>query len=117
MVGGVTRIAAESGSFAPTNLVDPELLLSGDPNDRGVSLFASADGKVECGLWACDVYEERLPSYPMDELFVVIEGTLVVTVDGHEPETFSPGDAFVIERGTPCTLDFKAPVPQVLDDL
>jgi len=109
MADGVTRIAADPGSFVPTNLVDPELLLSGTPDDRGVSLFASDDGSVECGLWACEAYKERIPSYPMDELFVVIEGTLVVTVDGQEPEAFSPGDAFIIRRGTACILDFQAP--------
>jgi uncharacterized cupin superfamily protein len=109
MVGSVTRLAADSRSFVPTNLVDRELLLSGTPDDRGVSLFASDDGAVECGLWACDVYKERIPSYPMDELFVVVEGILVVTVDSQEPEIFSPGDAFIIRRGTACVLDFQAP--------
>ena len=61
------------------------------------------------GLWACGVYSERVPSYPVDELYVVIEGTLVVTVDGQQPERFDPGDAFVIERGTACVLDFQSP--------
>jgi uncharacterized cupin superfamily protein len=43
---------------------------------------------------------ERIASYPADELFVVIDGTVVVTIDGNEPQAFSPGDAFFIERGT-----------------
>jgi hypothetical protein len=41
---------------------------------------------VKCGLWACDTYTERLPSYPEDELYVVLEGSVVVTVDGSQPE-------------------------------
>ena len=115
MTGGVTRIDAELGSFIPTSTydpslaVDPELLISGTPNDRGAILFTSGDAKVACGLWACDVYSERVPSYPVDELYVVIEGTLVVTVDGQQQERFDPGDAFVIERGTACVLDFQSP--------
>jgi uncharacterized cupin superfamily protein len=109
MAAGVTRIAADSASFVPTNFIDPDLLLAGSPNERGVSLFASDDGTVQCGVWACDTYSERLPSYPEDELYVLIEGSVVVTVDGEEPETFAAGDAFVIRQGTMCTLEFRGP--------
>jgi uncharacterized protein len=113
MTAGLTRIAADPASFVPTHLVDPDLLLAGAPNDRGVSLFESDDGAVKCGLWACDTYTERLPSYPEDELYVVIEGSVVVTVDGEEPETFGPGDALVIRQGTACTLEFHGPFRKV----
>jgi uncharacterized protein len=109
MTAGVTRIAADPASFIPTNLIDPDHLLAGSPNDRGVSLFASADGTVRCGVWACDTYSERMPSYPEDELYVLLEGSLVVTVEGEEPEVFAAGDAFVIRQGTPCTLEFRGP--------
>jgi len=107
MAAGLTRIAADPASFVPTNLVDPALLLAGSPNDRGTTLFESADGAVKCGLWACDTYTERLPSYPEDELYVVLEGSVVVTVDGEDPETFAAGDALVIRRGTACTFEFR----------
>ena len=107
MAAGLTRISADPASFVPTNLVDPALLLAGSPNDRGTTLFESADGAVKCGLWACDTYTERLPSYPEDELYVVLEGSVVVTVDGEDPETFAAGDALVIRRGTACTLEFR----------
>lgn len=111
MSPGVTRILAHPppGSLLPTNLVDPGLLLSGTPNDRGLTQFVSEDRKIECGVWACDVYKERIPWYPADELFVVIEGSVVVTIDGGNPETFSAGDAFVITRGTACTFEVEAP--------
>ena len=111
MPGGVTRIVSHpaAASFTPTNLVDPSGLLSGTPNDRGFTQFVSEDRRIECGVWACDVYKERIPSYPVDELFVVIEGTVVVTVEGDDPQVFSVGDAFVIRRGTACTFDVRAP--------
>lgn len=113
MAFGVSRIAADPASFMPTNLVDPDLLVAGSPNDRGVTLFESDDGTVTCGVWACDTYTERLPSYPEDELYVVLEGSVVVSVDGAEPETFVPGDALVIRQGTPCTLEFRGPFRKV----
>jgi uncharacterized cupin superfamily protein len=109
MAAGVTRIAADSASFVPTDYIDPDFLLAGSPNERGVSLFASDDATVHCGVWACDTYSEHLPSYPEDELYVLIEGSLVVTVDGEAPERFAVGDAFVIRQGTACTLEFSGP--------
>jgi uncharacterized cupin superfamily protein len=59
------------------------------------------------------VYKERIPSFPYNELIVVIEGTLTVTVDGGEPETFSAVDAFAIEQGTACTFEFERPFRKV----
>ena len=113
MADGLTRIAADPASLVPTHLVDPQLLLAGSPGDRGVTLFASDDGTVKCGIWACDTYSERLPSYPEDELYVVIEGSVVVTVDGEQPEAFGPGDALVIRQGTACILEFRGPFRKV----
>lgn len=113
MAAGVTRIAADPASFVPTNLVDPALLLAGSPNDRGMTLFESDDGTVKCGIWECDTYSERLPAYPEDELYLVIEGSVVVTVDGQPPETFAAGDALMIRRGTACTLEFRGPFRKV----
>jgi uncharacterized cupin superfamily protein len=113
MAAGLTRIAADPASFVPTDLVDPALLLAGSPNDRGTTLFESDDGTVRCGLWACDTYSERLPSYPEDELYVILEGSVVVTVDGEPPETFAAGDALVIRQGTACTLEFHGPFRKI----
>lgn len=113
MADGLTRIAADPASLVPTHLVDPQLLLTGSPADRGVTLFESDDGTVKCGIWACDTYSERLPSYPEDELYVVIEGSVVVTVDGEQPQAFGAGDAFVIRQGTACTLEFRGPFRKV----
>jgi hypothetical protein len=111
MADGVFRIRARppASSFVPTNLIPSETLLSGTPNERGFTQFVSDDGKVDAGVWACDTYEERIPSYPGDELMVVIEGYVTLTVDGGEPETYAPGDAFVIHRGTACLFKVDGP--------
>jgi uncharacterized protein len=113
MAAGLTRIAADPASFTPANLVPPDLLLAGSPDDCGVTLFTSDNAAVECGLWACDSYTERLPSYPEDELYVVLEGSVVVTVDGEAPETFGVGDALVIRKGTACTTEFRGPFRKI----
>ncbi len=96
-------------AYVPTNVVAPGCLISGTPNDRGVTQFTSADGKVTAGVWTCDTYKEQVPDYPADELCVVIEGSVTVTTAGHEPRTYSAGEAFVIRRGTACTWDATGP--------
>lgn len=107
----VKRILAypPASSFVPSDSVEPGDLISGTPDDNVSRHFASSDGKAACGVWTCGAYKEHIRSFPCNELFVVIEGTLVVTVDGGEPETFAAGDAFAIEQGTACTLDFRTP--------
>ena len=34
-----------------------------------------------------------------DELFYIIEGTLLFEIEGQEPFTMGPGDLFIVERG------------------
>ena len=106
---GVTRILAfpPPSSFVPDDDVD--VLLAGSPDQHDAGRVLGSDGRASCGVWTCGVYKERIDYFPRNELFVVIEGTLVVTVDGAEPESFSAGDVFAIEQGTPCTFDFQTP--------
>jgi uncharacterized cupin superfamily protein len=113
MAAGLTRIAAGPASLVPTHLVDPELLLAGSTNDRGETFFERDDRRVRCGVWACDTYSERLPSYPEDELYVVIEGSVVVTVDGQEPQASVPATPLVVRQGKACTLEFHGPFRKV----
>jgi len=114
-VPGVTRILTHppASSFVPSDSVEPEDLISGTPDDNDSEHFVSSDGKATCGVWTCGAYKEHIPSFPYNELFVVIEGTLVVTVDGGEPETFTAGDVFALEQGTACTLDFQTPFRKI----
>ena len=112
---GVTRILTHppASSFLPSNSVEPGDLISGTPDDNDSEHFVSSDGKATCGVWTCGAYKEHIPSFPCNELFVVIEGSLVVTVDGGEPETFTAGDVFALEQGTACTLDFRTPFRKI----
>jgi uncharacterized cupin superfamily protein len=96
-------------AWMPTNVVAPGCLISGTPNDRGVTAFTSQDGRATAGVWARDSYQERVPRYPADELCVVIEGSVTVTEEGHDPCTYQTGDAFVIRRGTSCTWEAAGP--------
>ena len=97
-------------AFAPTYTVAPGCLISGTPNERGVTQFTSEDGTVNAGVWTCDTYRERIPSYPCDELFVVIEGSVTLTEEGRDPRSYGPGDAFVIRRGTVCEFEATGPL-------
>lgn len=101
------KLAIES--LEPTDSVPVEGLLAGTPNTRGVGFFTSDDGKASAGIWTCDTYREHIPSFPYDELFLVVEGSVTLTEPGSDARTFGPGDAFVIRRGTECDFDVRGP--------
>jgi uncharacterized cupin superfamily protein len=100
-------------AFVPTNTVAPGCLISGTPNERGVRQFTSDDGKASAGVWACGTYREHIPGFPTDELFFVLEGTVTISEAGSEPQTYRPGDAFVIRRGTVCDFDATGPFRKI----
>jgi len=61
-------------------------------------LYASEDESIRCGRW------EALPgtyhaTYEAWEFVHLIEGRIIITPDGGDPQTVGPGDAFVIEKG------------------
>ena len=91
----------QAEAFAPTYAVAPGCLISGTPNERGVTQFTSEDATVNAGVWTCGTYRERIPSYPCDELFVVIEGSVTLTEEGRDPR--SSGQATPLSSGAePC---------------
>lgn len=105
--------APPADAFVPTNTVAPGCLISGTPNERGVRQFTSDDGKATAGVWACDTYHEHIPDFPTDELFFVLEGTVTITEAGSESQTYGPGDAFVLRRGTVCDFDATGPFRKI----
>jgi uncharacterized cupin superfamily protein len=100
-------------ALEPTDSVPLEGLISGTPNTRGADLFTSDDRKASAGIWTCDTYDEHIPSFPYDELILVIDGSVTLTEKGREARTFGPGDVFVIRRGTECRFAVSGPFRKV----
>ncbi|KAI9014278.1 hypothetical protein DFJ74DRAFT_288412 [Hyaloraphidium curvatum] len=66
-------------------------------NPTGISAFAN-DG-FSAGIWESDPYKVDLDGYPVTEAMHILEGEIVVTPKGGQPESFGPGDYFVLPKG------------------
>lgn len=62
-----------------------------------------SEGKVlKAGLWHCEPLTADYP-FLLDETFVMIEGRLIVDVEGGERYEFGPGDTASFAKGTQST--------------
>lgn len=97
----------------PTDYIAPEMLRSGDPQERGRSLYADQTGQLDAGVWECEPNRHELEAAPYDEFVYLIEGHIDVIDDEGNVETYKAGDSFMMPRGCKCTWDVKAPVRKV----
>jgi uncharacterized cupin superfamily protein len=96
-------------AWAASAYVTPETLRAGDPQEREAVLHASEDGRFLVSLWEAQPYTEHIDGYPVDEYVRVVSGTLVLTTDGGEPETYGAGDEVRIPLGWSGTWEVTAP--------
>lgn len=101
---GVTRLDPQALAGCPVVPEGPALTRSADLVDFG--------GGLSAGLWSADAHVVEIDSYPCDEVCFILEGTVILHV-GDDTQTFGPGDAFAIARGTACTWEQPGPVRKV----
>lgn len=87
--------------MGPANAVDRANLLEGDPTESGHNFFTNTQGNVTAGVWECTPCRERIGHYGVDELCLILSGSVTVTHDDGNTQTFGPGNAFVMPK------DFK----------
>lgn len=83
--------------------------IEGLPTMKTWVQHTSADGSVISGTWEATpgTWHARYAFY---EFVHLIEGRIVITPDGGEAVTLTPGDAFVVEPGFTGTWRIEAPV-------
>ena len=96
---------ASSGSFvvsavdlelAPDEL-DPATVLEGAPEVSDRTVWASADGRVERGVW--QITPGVVTDVEVDEVFVVLSGRATIEIAGGPTLQVGPGDLCVLEAG------------------
>ncbi|HSJ71316.1 MAG TPA: cupin domain-containing protein [Acidimicrobiia bacterium] len=96
------RMGARVERFDPhtaTIRLDP---IGDDPSGPGAGVVDLAHvGGMEVGVW--DHTEGTSFHTELDEVFVVISGSVTVTEDGKEPITFGPGDVGILRDGARTT--------------
>jgi uncharacterized cupin superfamily protein len=81
--------------------LDPEQIVSGDPEVTGKVLWESPDGKQLRGIW--QITPGVVTDTEANELFVVVSGRATVAVDGGATLEIGPGDACVLREGDRTT--------------
>jgi len=86
--------------------IDPHAALQPDPANPGesyVNHFTGSHPGLLAGVWSADEQETAIDSYPVDEVCVVLAGTITLTAADGQISVFKPGDSFAIRKGTALT--------------
>ncbi|MFJ9815058.1 cupin domain-containing protein [Streptomyces sp. NPDC101151] len=81
--------------------VDPEQILSGNPEVTGKVVWESTDGRQIRGIW--QITPGVVTDTEADELFVVISGSATIEVEGGPTLSVGPGDMAVLRAGDRTT--------------
>jgi uncharacterized protein len=86
--------------------IDPHADLQPDPVNPGefyVNNFIGDDPGLFAGVWSAESQETKIESYPVDEVCVVLAGTITLTAADGIVSEFRAGEAFAIRKGTALT--------------
>jgi uncharacterized protein len=76
-----------------------EIIIAGSGAEQGYEAFAFKGKAVSGGLWAGEPTTIRVDSYPEDEMFTLISGSLAL--EGKDGKTIRvmPGDTVIVPKG------------------
>lgn len=88
----------------PSTLVASEDFTTSDTSESISNFYTSADEKTSAGVWECAPCREVFDAWPVDEMMTVIAGSVTITTS-EGAQTFTPGDTFILPKGTACTWE------------
>jgi uncharacterized cupin superfamily protein len=86
--------------------IDPQADLAPDlahPGEYYDNTFVGDDPRLFAGVWSADAQETPIESYPVDEVCVLLAGTVTLTGADGKVSKFKAGDAFAIRKGRSLT--------------
>jgi uncharacterized cupin superfamily protein len=86
--------------LAATDLDAVEAVLEEGALAKTVVLLDSGGG-LSSGVWESEAFTWETDGYPVDETCVLIEGVIEFRYADGSVETYGPGEAFSIAKGTP----------------
>ena len=91
-----------AAGLKPSRFTSRKAFTSDDQTEVNHFFYASQDESRLAGVWECAPAREEIDAYPVDEMMTVLSGSVTVTMDGGDAETFTTGDTFFIPKGTRC---------------
>ena len=89
--------------MSPSSFTDPQAFTSADKSEINHTFFQTSDESILTGVWECAPCIEEIDSYPVHEMMTVISGSVTLTNENKQSETFESGDTFFIAKGAQCT--------------
>lgn len=72
--------------------------------EREVIFFRNETGTMTVGLWDCQAFDgAEMTLFPCHEFVVMAAGEVTIREPGGVAQTFGPGDAFFVPKGTLCS--------------
>lgn len=102
MINGFCRLLPggdPTSGMQPSSIVPPEAFNTEDKTEIGHTFFESNDKKTSVGVWECAPTIEEFDEYPDNEMMTVISGSVTLTNESGDSETFTSGDTFFIAKG------------------
>ena len=85
-------------------LTDADILEDAeDAVEREREFFTSDDETMTVGLWDCQAFEGEIEPFPSHEFVYMVAGEVTIKEPGGVSQTFHPGDAFFVPKGTLCS--------------
>ena len=91
--------------------LDPSQVVAGAPAITETVLSESPDGRVVRGIWR--ITEGTVTDVEQDEVFVVLEGSATIEVQGGPTVRVGPGDVCLLRRGARTTWTVHEPLRKV----
>lgn len=87
--------------LSPSTPPPEEFLLSPTPQCRSNNLFVEDATNLRIGIWDSTPYVRRARPHTMHELMYLVEGSIILQVDGTQLAV-NTGDTVFVPRGAPC---------------
>ena len=86
----------------PSDFTDPSAFTTADHSELNYTFFQTGDESILSGVWECAPCKENIKSYPAHEMMTVISGSVTLTDENGNSETYTSGDTFFVAKGTRC---------------
>ena len=87
--------------LSPSTPPPEEFLLSPTPQCRSNNLFVEDATNLRIGIWDSTPYVRRARPHTIHELMYLVEGSIILQVDGNQL-AINTGDTVFVPRGAPC---------------
>lgn len=89
----------------PSDLIALESFTTEDKTEMSYEYYISADEETMAGVWECAPCFHVFDAYPFNELITLISGSVTLTDENGDSDTYTAGDTYFVEKGKKVTWE------------